>query len=148
MWAHVNTYYGVVTPPFLTPKEPSCACADREVSLDLRSGHLISLLQQSSALPLALSLECLGENKASVLLHVTNTSCPAQVPIHLVQDNVQIVCMGESPPYGLQSCRRRKTGWFLGLITPVVSGQGAASFTGPFWKRGGWCLKRHQQGAG
>ena len=36
-------------PPFLTPKEPSCACADRVVFLDLRSGHLISLLQQSSA---------------------------------------------------------------------------------------------------
>ena len=37
------------TPPFLTPKEPSCTCADREVFPDLRSGHLISLLQQSSA---------------------------------------------------------------------------------------------------
>ena len=43
------TYYGVVSPPFLTPKEPPCACADGEVFLDLRSGHLISLLQQSSA---------------------------------------------------------------------------------------------------
>ena len=31
-------------PPFLTPKKPSCVCADREVFLDFRSGHLISLL--------------------------------------------------------------------------------------------------------
>ena len=46
---YVHTYYEVATPPFLTPKEPSCACADREVFLDLRSGHLISLFQQSSA---------------------------------------------------------------------------------------------------
>ena len=80
---HVHTYYGVVPPPFLTPKEVSCACVDRGVFLDLRSGHLISLLQKSSALPLALSLERLGENKALVLLPVTNTSCPAQGPIYL-----------------------------------------------------------------
>ena len=36
-------------PPFLTSKEPSCAYADREAFLGLRIGHLISLLQQSSA---------------------------------------------------------------------------------------------------
>ena len=36
-------------PLLLTSKEPFCACADREVFLDLRSGHLISFLQQSSA---------------------------------------------------------------------------------------------------
>ena len=46
---HVHTDYGVAPPPFLTPKEPSCTCADGEVFLDLRSGHLISLLQHSSA---------------------------------------------------------------------------------------------------
>ena len=45
----VHTCYGVVPPPFLTPKEPSCTCADREVFLDFRSGPLFSLLQQSSA---------------------------------------------------------------------------------------------------
>ena len=28
-----NTYYGVAPPPFLTPEEPSCACATGEVSL-------------------------------------------------------------------------------------------------------------------
>ena len=31
-------------PSFATPKKPSCACADRKIFLDLRSGHLISLL--------------------------------------------------------------------------------------------------------
>ena len=36
------------TPSLLTPQEPSCMCADREVFLDPRSGHLISLLLQSS----------------------------------------------------------------------------------------------------
>ena len=35
--------------PFLTRKKPSCPCADREVFLDLKGGHLISLLLQSSA---------------------------------------------------------------------------------------------------
>ena len=45
----MSTHYGVVAPPFLTSKEPACACADREVLLDLKSGHLISLLLQSSA---------------------------------------------------------------------------------------------------
>ena len=44
-----HTYHGVAHPPFLTPTEPSCPCAEREVFLDLRSGHLISSLQQSSA---------------------------------------------------------------------------------------------------
>ena len=35
-------------------------------------------------LPLAFSLGWLGENKASVLLHLTNTSCPYQRPIDLL----------------------------------------------------------------
>ena len=33
----------------VTPKEPACTYTDREVSLDLRSGHLIASLQQRSA---------------------------------------------------------------------------------------------------
>ena len=39
---------------------------------------------------------------------------------------------GENPIYGL-SYRQCTTDWFPGLITPVGSGQGAPSFTGPFW---------------
>ena len=34
---------------------------------------------RAQLLSLALSLECLGENKAWILLHLTNTSCPAQL---------------------------------------------------------------------
>ena len=81
----MSTHYGVAASPFLTSKEPSCACADREVLLDLKSGHLISLLFRAQLLPLALSLEYLGENKNSILLHLTNTSYPALGPISLPQ---------------------------------------------------------------
>ena len=63
-------------------------------------------------------------------------------------DEVQIVCVGESPNCGLQSHRQRTTGWFPALITLVGSRQGAPSFTGPFWKHAGWCLNRHPQGVG
>ena len=61
---HVHTYYGVGTPRLLDPKKPSCACVDRDVFLDLRSGHLSLYFSRALLLPLALSLECLGENKA------------------------------------------------------------------------------------
>ena len=88
---HVYTYYGVVPPPFLTPKEASCACADREVFLDLRSGHLISLPQQSSAPATNFVLGVSRENKASILLHSTNTSCPAQGPIYLLPQMQRLV---------------------------------------------------------
>jgi len=50
----------------------------------LTSGVVIFILLFSRAqlLPLALTLGCLDENKASVLLHLTNTSCPTQRPIY------------------------------------------------------------------
>ena len=37
---------------------------------------------RAQLLPLALSLECLVENRASILAHLTNTSCPFQGPIY------------------------------------------------------------------
>ena len=52
--------------------------------LDLRSGHLSLYSSRAQLLPITSSLECLGENKASVLLCLANTSCPAQGPIHLL----------------------------------------------------------------
>ena len=70
----MSTYCGVVLPPFLTPKEPSCTCADREVFLDFRSSHFISLFYQHSAFAISFVLECLGETKALILLHFTNPS--------------------------------------------------------------------------
>ena len=44
LWVHVHTYYGVGSLPCSTPKKTSWTCADREVFLDLRVGHLFSLL--------------------------------------------------------------------------------------------------------
>ena len=62
-------------PSLSTPKEPPCTWAGREVVLDLRSGLLPLYFSRAQLLPLALSLECLGEDKASISLHLTNTSC-------------------------------------------------------------------------
>ena len=39
---------------------------------------------RTQLLPLGLSLECVRESKPSVLLHSTNTSCPAQGPLYLL----------------------------------------------------------------
>ena len=66
----------------------------------LTSGVVILSLyfNKVQLLPLALSLECLGENKASLLLHLTNTSCPAQGHIYFLP---QYLRLGKtsSPPY-------------------------------------------------
>lgn len=55
------------------------------VKLSLISGVVILFLYFSRVqlLPLGLSLECLGEDKASILLHLTNISCPVHGPICL-----------------------------------------------------------------
>ena len=45
-----------------------------------------------------------------------------------------------------ESQRWQTPSWFPGLMSPVGSGQGAPSFTGPSWRRTGWCLNRHQAG--
>ena len=64
-------------------------CADREVFLDLRSGHLISLLQQSSASATSFVLGGVsGWEQTSVLLHLTNTSCPSHGPICLLISHI------------------------------------------------------------
>ena len=64
-------------PPFLTPGKPSCSCTDREVFLDLRRGHSISLLQQVSASATSFVLGVCAWEKPSILLHLMNTSSPA-----------------------------------------------------------------------
>ena len=53
-------------------------------SLTSGVGTLSLCFSRAQLLPLALSLECLGENKASVLLHLTNTTCLARGPICLL----------------------------------------------------------------
>ena len=63
LWEVDTTYYGVVSPPLLTPRESSGAYTVREVSLN--SGvidEIVLSLYSSRAqlLPLTLSLKCLG----------------------------------------------------------------------------------------
>ena len=60
----------------------------------LTSGEATLSLCFSTAqlLPLALSLECLAENKGSVLLLLTNTRCSAQRPHCLLCHNHLILC--------------------------------------------------------
>ena len=70
-------------PPFLTPKNPSCTCAE-ESSLTSREGTLSLYFSRAQLSPLVLSLECLGENNAWILLHLTSTRYPAQRPIYLL----------------------------------------------------------------
>ena len=50
------------------------------LSLTSGAGTLSLCSSRAQLLPLALSLECLGENKAWILFHLTNTRCPAQRP--------------------------------------------------------------------
>ena len=49
-------------------------------SLTSGVGTLSLCFSRAQLLPLALSLECLGEKKAWILFHLTNTRCPAQRP--------------------------------------------------------------------
>ena len=67
-------------PSFLTPKKPFCAYADREVFLDLWVDASSLYFSRAQLLLVALSLECLGENKAWILLNLTNPSYVAQDP--------------------------------------------------------------------
>ena len=94
LWAHVHTYYGVVSPPTWTTKETSCACAVLEASLDLRSlisssslFLLICLPQQSSASATSFVLGVSGGKETSILLCLTNTSFSAQRGIYLLPQN-------------------------------------------------------------
>lgn len=76
----VHTYYGAGPPPFMTPKKPLFLCADRGVFLDLRNGPLSLCFSRTQLLPLALTLECLGEGKACILLYLTNARGLARGP--------------------------------------------------------------------
>ena len=63
--------------------EPGGLCLWGRTELDTTEVTLPFYFSRAQLLPLALSLECLGENKVSVLLHLTNTTCLAQGPICL-----------------------------------------------------------------
>ena len=61
-------------------------------SLTSGVGTFSLCFSRTQLLPLALSLECLGENKAWIILHLTNTRCPAQRPAisYLSTDRVEM----------------------------------------------------------
>ena len=60
LWVHVLTCYGVEPSPFSTPKKASCTFAHRKVFLDLKNGHLIALLWQSSTFATSFALGVSG----------------------------------------------------------------------------------------
>ena len=88
-----STYYGVAPLPF-DPQGAFLHMCSRGGLLDLKSGHLISLLQQSSGPVINLVLEVSRENKAPILLRLTNTICPAQGPIHLLPQSFSFLFIG------------------------------------------------------
>ena len=65
-------------------------------SLTWGVGTLFLYFSRAQLLPLVLSLECLGENKASVLLHLTNTSSLTQRPIKVLSHPYQTLCVAVS----------------------------------------------------
>ena len=79
-WGQVHICYGVLPPTIWISNESSYAYIVREVSLTLGVA-LLSLLQQSSAPTVSFVPGVSRENKASILFHLTNTSCPAQRPM-------------------------------------------------------------------
>ena len=70
--------------PFCPPRSLPARVQTGEFSLTSGVAFLSLYFSRAQLPPLALSLECLGENKASILLCLTNTSWPAQGPIYLI----------------------------------------------------------------
>ena len=93
---HVHTYYGMGPPPFSAIKEEaSCPCTEKS-SLTSGVGFLSLYSRRLQLLPLDLSLECVSENTASVLLHLTNTSSLTQRPIKVLSHPYQTLCVAVS----------------------------------------------------
>ena len=70
--------------PFWCPRSLPVHVQTGKSSLISEVGTLSLYFSRVHLLPLALCSECLSENKASVLFHLTNISCPAQGPIYLL----------------------------------------------------------------
>ena len=64
--------------PFQPPRSLPAHVQTGKSFLTSRAGTLSLWFSRAQLLPLALSLELLGKNKSSVLLHLTNTRCLAQ----------------------------------------------------------------------
>ena len=112
---HVHTY-GVGPTLFLTSKNPFCLCSWRSSPWPQKwSSYFFSILP----LQLVLSLECLSENKASILFHLTNTSCPAQGPIYLYETKPSL--LEREGLVKLKPVNRWEFGAFLGSDSNVMT---------------------------
>ena len=78
LWGYVQTFYGVVPFLFWPPRSLHKHVLTWKFSLTSGVAILYLYVSRTQLLPLALSLECLGETKASILFHLTYTSCPVQ----------------------------------------------------------------------
>ena len=74
----MSTLKGWVPLPFQPPRSLPAHVQTGKSFLTSRAGTLSLWFSRAQLLPLALSLELLGKNKSSVLLHLTNTRCLAQ----------------------------------------------------------------------
>ena len=83
LWVHVQTYYGMEAPPFPPPRSLPVPVQTEKSALTSGTGTSLHF-SRAQFLPLALSLERLGENKARILFHLMNTRCPAQGTIYLL----------------------------------------------------------------
>ena len=99
--------------PFFFASPRSLPVQGQKGKFSLTSGVVILLhftlyFSRAQLLPLALTLGCLGENKASVLLHLTNTSCPTQRPIYT---SLLLTCRSQNPvpqPHGQRGRETRE----------------------------------------
>ena len=62
LWVHVQTYYGVEAPPFPPPRSLPVPVQTEKSALTSGTGTSLHF-SRAQFLPLALSLECLGETK-------------------------------------------------------------------------------------
>ena len=87
LWVRIYTYRGVGSPPFWLSRSFPTHVQTGKSSLTSGEATLSLCFSTAQLLPLALSLECLGENKGSVLFFLRNTRCSAQRPHCLLCHN-------------------------------------------------------------
>ena len=99
LWVHVHTYCGVEPSSFSTSKKASLLMYSLW-GLPWPKEWEPYLFSRAQLLSLALSLECL-ENRAWILLHLTNTSCPAQLnSVQLLSPTLQCPTLCDPMDWG------------------------------------------------
>ena len=87
LWEVTKAYYGLASPPILTPEEPFCACVAGEVSLTSRGIEVVILSFSSSRaqlLPLTFSLKVSKRNELQFTPSDRSQLFSAQGPIDLL----------------------------------------------------------------